>query len=221
MYSINNLYYSDTKKRYFDRSYNKSGLFDWEKRVIEKYYTHCKKILVVGAGGGREVLALRELGYDADGFECNPELVKCANDILESEGFPSDVKLVGRDGCPDAPKNYDGAIVGWSAYMLIQHSEERIVFLKKMRALMYDSSPILVSFFYRCGSERYFKAVAVISNVIRTILMRKRVEAGDDLVPNHVHYFTKNELELELNEGGFNMDFYSTVTYGHAVGLPA
>ena len=38
--------------------------------------------MVVGGGGGREVLALRRLGYEVDGFECDPGLVACANELL-------------------------------------------------------------------------------------------------------------------------------------------
>ena len=42
----------------------------------------CKRLLVAGAGGGREVLALYKSGYEVDGFECHPELVALANTML-------------------------------------------------------------------------------------------------------------------------------------------
>ena len=49
---INRSYYSCTKK-YKDFSYNKSGLWAWERAIIARYFRNCKRLLLIGAGGGR------------------------------------------------------------------------------------------------------------------------------------------------------------------------
>jgi hypothetical protein len=49
-------------------------------------------------------------------------------------------------------------------------------------------------------------------------LRREHLEVGDDLSPNYVHHFTQREIELELSESGFDLQFYSDRQYGHAVG---
>src|SRR6476620_9831721 len=48
--------------------WNRRGFFEWEKAALDRYFAGCKHLLVGGAGGGREVLALLRQGYDADGF---------------------------------------------------------------------------------------------------------------------------------------------------------
>src|SRR3974377_1134811 len=45
--------------QYFaSKEHNLSGLFDWEVPVIDRYFRRGSRILVAGAGAGREVLAL-------------------------------------------------------------------------------------------------------------------------------------------------------------------
>jgi len=160
-------------------------------------------------------------------------LVEYANKLLEKEGLVPDIQLVPRDMCPVSSKIYDGLIIGWGAYILIQGSEQRIAFLNKLRALTQEQSPILLSFFTRSGNERRFKVIAAIGKVIRLILRRGPVEVGDDLppyyvksgektknyIPYYVHYFTRDEIASELHEGGFELDFYCTEEYAHAVGI--
>src|SRR3990170_6445745 len=53
---IDQQYYND-ERMYHDEHYNRRGLFSWEREVIDTYFTSCKSILLIGAGGGREVLA--------------------------------------------------------------------------------------------------------------------------------------------------------------------
>jgi hypothetical protein len=59
--------------------HNLRGLFDWERKVAERYFRPGSRILVAAAGGGREVLALRRAGFQAQGFECNPVLLQAGS----------------------------------------------------------------------------------------------------------------------------------------------
>ena len=212
-------YYYDNQKMYQWDEYNRAGLWKWEKKLINEYFEKCKSLLVLGAGGGREVLALSKLGYEVDGCECNPQLVKFANELMEKEELTSRVKLVERDASLDNGKLYDGIIIGWGAYMLIQGRERRIALLKNLRNQMNENSPMLLSFFSQSGNSLYFKVVHKISNTMRWITGKNRLEFGDDLVPNFVHYFTREQIANELKEAGFELKMYCTEEYGHAVGI--
>ena len=68
--------------------------------MIARYFQNAKRLLLVGAGGGREVLALIRLGYEVHGVECNPELVRVANTLLEEQGLPPSVQFAPPDTCP-------------------------------------------------------------------------------------------------------------------------
>jgi hypothetical protein len=212
-------YYYHAAQQYRDESYNRSGLKDWEKLEVERFFGTCHRLMVVGAGGGREVLALLDLGFDVDGFECNPELAQCANSLLRKDDRPVVVGVVPRDDCPNTGGAYDGLIVGWGAYMLIQGSKRRTALLRQMRVQARPNAPLLVSFFCRPEGQRTFRIVAGIGTVLRRLLGRELVELGDGLAPNYVHYFTLDELRREFDAAGFRLVHYSTHPYGHAVGI--
>jgi hypothetical protein len=216
-HAIDQLFY-DQSAKYSQDAYNRQGLWKWEQEIISRYFAGCRRLLVGGAGGGREVLALSKLGYEVDGFECHPGLAQFANDLLQREGFGARVHRAERDQCPQLGEEYDGLVVGWGAYMLIAGRQRRIAFLKAMRAQAREGAPILVSFYDRAGSESRFKLIAAIGNVLRWLLRREPLDVGDDLAPNYVHYFTREQIAAELHEVGFDPVFYDTREYGHAVG---
>ena len=45
-------HYYDNQEKYLDEDYNRSGLFEWEKRAINDQFGECRRLLVAGAGGG-------------------------------------------------------------------------------------------------------------------------------------------------------------------------
>jgi hypothetical protein len=218
---INNVYYSKTS-RYKNPSYNKGGLWTWESAIIARYFCNRKRLLLIGAGGGREVIALRRLGYDVDGCECNSDLMRVANAFLEQEGLSPNIQFALPDSCPStkgACPPYDGLIVGWGAYMLIQGRDNRVDLLRKMRSHVNAGAPLLVSFFFRSPDARQFFVIKAAGNTLRRLLGRKNIELGDALEPEYVHYFTQEEITGELRDAGFTLEYYTEVPYGHAVGV--
>lgn len=216
LHKIDERYYSESPI-YFDDRYNLRGLTSWETEAVARHFQACRRLLLIGAGGGREVIALSRMGYRVDGAECHPGLVAYANQLLVAQGFTSQIYLVPRDGLPDTDGLYDGIIVGWSAYMLIQGRQHRVAFLRRLRAKARPDAPLLLSFFARQGSERRYRIIAALGNTLRRLRRREQLQLGDALEPNYVHYFTKPELEAELAQGGFALCDYSTRSYGHAV----
>lgn len=214
--AIDERYYS-SHARYQDNDYNRSGLWLWEDDMMARYFEGKKQLVLVGAGAGREVLALRRLGYDVQGFECNADLVKNANVMLEQEGFPPNVQVSPPDICPPSGQTFDGLIVGWGAYMLIQGRAKRIALLKSMREQGDTGAPLLVSFFVRRPDEQRYKIIAALGNFFRRLSGRDLIEVGDDLEPEYVHYFTEEELSKELTEAGFRLEYFADTPYGHAV----
>ena len=54
LHKIDRHYYNENKKTYCSDKYNRSGLRSWEKDVTDEYFKGCKRLLIVGAGGGRD-----------------------------------------------------------------------------------------------------------------------------------------------------------------------
>ena len=106
------LFYNE-KKHYTDDKYNQSGLYPWEKSVIEKHFKNAQEILLIAAGGGREVLALQNMGYDVDSYECNPKLIEYGNDLLRRNGIRKKIEYLPGSSVPERITEYDGIIIGW------------------------------------------------------------------------------------------------------------
>jgi hypothetical protein len=195
------------RRNYGEDEHNLRGLFDWEEEAVKRWFAGCRRLLVLGAGGGREVIALARMGYRVAGFECNRALVGAANDILGRHGLrdSASVAWLARDTAPDGAERFDGVIVGWSAYMLISGRQSRIRFLAGLHARVAAGGPLLISFFTRPGDSSRLRAISRVANAIRRLLRRPLVEVGDDLAPNYVHRFTAAEVEAELRDAGFRL----------------
>jgi hypothetical protein len=204
LHALDRLHYSRVSP-YHGEKHNLRGLFDWEREAVDRWFGGCQTLVVVGAGGGREVLALAGMGFEVDGFECNEGLVETAAALLTARGCDARVLPLDRDTAPSPSHRYDGLIAGWSAYMLIPGRAARVAFLQGMAALADAGAPLLLSFFTRAPEHRRYPLVARVANVLRRLRRSDRVEVGDDLVPNYVHRFTEDEIRGELDEGGFEM----------------
>jgi hypothetical protein len=217
--AVDERYYNE-HQLYHGDAHNLSGLNSWEDDVLERYFHQCRSILVGSAGGGREVIALQRRGFDADGFECHVGLVENANRLLASEeGLRPTVVHAARDECPQLDRRYDGVIVGWGGYMLIQTRSRRIEFLRALGRQLVPGAPLLVSFFYRDSVTAYLRVVAALGSSLRRLQRLDRIQVGDNLEPNFVHYFSRAEIASELEAAGFEMALFSTEGYAHAVGI--
>lgn len=203
LHRVDDVFYATGSGAYRTDEHNTRGLFPWEAEAVRAHFGGCRSLLVVGAGGGREVLALADLGFGVDGYECNPALVEYAAGLLARRACPGTVRLLPRDAAPAEGGPYDGIVVGWSAYMLIAGRERRIAFLRALRRLAGEGAPVLLSFWTRPGDSPRTRIVTAVGTPLRRLLRRAPPEPGDDLAPNFVHRFTGAEVAAELSEAGF------------------
>lgn len=207
LHEIDEAYYAQ-RPSYRSTEHNQRGLFDWEVHALASHFPATGVLRLVGAGGGREVLALLERGFAVEPFECNPALLESANLLLAAAGTGTRVSPVARDRAPEVSTACDGIIVGWSAYMLIGGRSQRIAFLHALRQSVAPGTPLLLSFFTREDAERRLRLVANVANAIRTLRRRAPVELGDDLATIFVHRFTEHEIRDELADAGFRLAAY-------------
>jgi len=98
-YQIDIEYY-EKSQLFTSESYNLSGLSGWEEQAVNAYFPVRGNVVVLGAGAGRESIALAERGYLVDGFECHPDLLRIGNEILETRGSGATLSPMPRDECP-------------------------------------------------------------------------------------------------------------------------
>jgi hypothetical protein len=200
---------------------NRRGFFDWEHAAVEQYFPAGAHVLVAGAGGGREILALRHAGHSAEGFECNRALVDASNAIFDQLGETRGITFCPPDQVPSGPSSYNGIIVGWTAYSHIATRERRVAFLRVLCQRAHPGSPMLISFFSRSGDSPYdVLAVRFASWIRRLVRGRKEpLEIGDHLNWSYSHWFTREQIESELREAGIRPVHLGNVGEGYAVGM--
>jgi hypothetical protein len=207
------LFYNQ-KKHYTDDKYNQSGLYHWEKAMIEKHFKDAKKILLIAAGGGRELIALHNMGFDVTSYECNTRLIVYGNELLLRNGIRKKIEYLPGSSVPELITEYDGIIIGWGAYSLINGRKKRLTFLDGLLPFLKKEAPLMISFLFTRSRTRHEKTIRMISNFFRTIMFRERTETGDMLVPDFIHYFTEEEIKKELIQSKFKVIDYSDSDYG-------
>jgi hypothetical protein len=215
--------------RHFDESqyfasaeHNQSGFFTWETPLLDRYFRRGSRILVAAAGAGREVLALRKAGFDADGFECSLPLVHAGEKIFDQLGESKPVTHCPPDTVPPGLPIYEGLIVGWGGYMHIPTKRRRIAFLQALRQRALPHSPLVVSFFLRMRHSNdivVYRTAAFLRFLLRGD--KELLDPGDRLEwSRYIHRFTREEVEGELTSAGFQVAHYSEEgVEGHAVGI--
>lgn len=217
LHVIDEQYYLD-ETYYRDPTFNQRGLEAWEQDVIDRFFRGRRRVAVIAAGGGREVIALERDGFEVVGYECNPWLAEQGNALLASLGYRSRIAAMPRDVWSPGDERFDGVIVGWASYMLIDSRAARIELLRSVRSCMPDDAPVLVSFFARTSDARYFRVVRRLASALRRLRGKSPTELGVTLRPNRVQYLALDEVARELEEGGFSPEHLSAEVYGHAVG---
>ena len=224
LHEIDTAYY-ERQGMYLDEGYNRSGLSDWEQSCVQSHFPAGGRVIVTGAGAGREVLALLNAGYDTWGYEVQSRFVDYGNTLLSNSGHERRLHVMARDVWPPAAESCDAVVVGWGSYMLIADRRARIRFLRGARSALPDGGPLLVSFFHMDrhidGLSPYLYRVARYANAVRCFVGGSSLLVGDALVPNYAHYFTRGQLEEELSLSGFALAHYGFDDYGHAVAVAA
>ena len=208
-------------QEYASAEHNQRGLFDWERVVVEQYFQPGSRILVAAAGAGREILALRQAGFQVEGFDCSPTLVQAGDALFDGLGERRGVTLCAAGQVPCGPALYQGLIVGWTGYTHIPTRRRRIAFLEGLRNRAMPGAPVLISFFPRDRSSQYENLNYWIARVSRFLFRgrKEEPEPGDHLGWCFSHTFTREEVEAELRAAGFRPAYYSELGEGHAVGI--
>lgn len=212
----------DATPRYADPSYNRSGLLAWEEAALAARFQGCESILLAACGGGREARALAERGLEVTAFDCNERLVEACRANLADVAAPSSVLLTLPDEAPPNLGPHDALVVGWGGYMHIPGRARRTAFLRACRASLRGGAPVLLSFFVRPESSRWFAWTRRIATVVRRLrFSAERVELGDALPGTFDHHFTEAEIREELVEAGFSLLTFHASPYPHAVARSA
>jgi 2-polyprenyl-3-methyl-5-hydroxy-6-metoxy-1,4-benzoquinol methylase len=142
---FNEIAYGQTHAYRPDTSDFRAYLFPWEEAVVrDSFPGPPARVLVGGAGGGREPLALAQLGFEVVAFDPAEPLIsalarQAPPNVAALQGAYEDMDMLFAEG-----ERFDAAIVGWGSFSHLRDDESRIGTLRSFARL--TDGPILVSF---------------------------------------------------------------------------
>ncbi len=107
----------DHSETYKQSAHQTVGWFDFEARAVREWFPRPPAhVLVAGCGAGRELIALRQAGFQATGSDPAALLVQAARNQLGAEVPLSVLSLQDLAANDVLPGPFDAVIVGWGAW---------------------------------------------------------------------------------------------------------
>ena len=185
------------------------GLEVWERRLYDAVLKPSDRILLVGCGAGRDLLALREMGYEVTGLDPTPELVDQARQNLGRRG----VTAIIREGfieTSDLEEPYDVVVLAGNCYSFLLTAASRIATLARIKAHLSPQGRVVIMY---TGTQRPPFAIHVARITSRLARTDWRPEPGDAFARDPVtrrllryeHMFTPGEVERECTKAGLRV----------------
>lgn len=190
------------------------GLFAWEQDFYAPHLKQTDRILVVGCGSGRDLLALLDLGFRAEGLEPVAALAEQARARLARRGLTATVHTADIVTAP-LTERLDVFILSWYCYSYIPQRSRRVALLAKLRERLVPEGRILISYILAEPPPRraLWRLAVLAARVSRSDW---RPEYGDVFVARHEigrihfeHRFTPAEIEGEAHAAGLRVAFHA------------
>jgi SAM-dependent methyltransferase len=183
------------------------GLFGWEERFYARCMTPGERVLVVGCGSGRDLLALLRLGYRADGLEPVGACVQLARARLAAAGLTARVH-VAEVTTATLTESYDVVLFSWFCYSYLPGRARRLAALHAVRRHLAPGGRIVVSYILALPGARTLP-VRLAQLTARLSRSDWRPEPGDVFLrradTGYIHYehrFRPDEIEAEMRQAG-------------------
>ena len=191
-----------------DREEILRGLFDWEHRVLDETLRPGDRVLIVGCGTGRELIALAARSHAVVGVDPSGRAVRLARTVIDEmrlnaevlEGFFEDVAF---------PGAFDAIIFSHRAYGLIPGSRFRVAALRKAAGLLTDRGRIILSYLNGRGMNPLLVRAARIGAVLGRSNLQ--IERGDEVHRGprgflFEHHFGPGECADEAVKAGLSVE---------------
>jgi 2-polyprenyl-3-methyl-5-hydroxy-6-metoxy-1,4-benzoquinol methylase len=187
-----------------------AGLTAAEACFYRRFLRAGDRILLVGCGSGRDLLALSAMGYEVTGLDAVADLVELARRHLRRRGMSAGV-AVGLIQTIELCGYYDAVIFSNGCYSLLQGSKVRVATLTRLAPHLSADGRVIVSYYpvHRRSRIGHWLACATAG----TASVDWRPEAGDvfsrdlrqpALIRYH-HAFEPSDVKQECEAAGFRV----------------
>jgi len=190
------------------------GLMGWEQDFYLRFLRPGDRILVVGCGTGRDLIALLDLGYRVEGLDVGPECVARAHLVLDKRGLVAPL-YAGAIETVELAGSFDVFIFSWFCYSYIPQSERRIGVLRRVKGHLNPGGRLLISYQVLPRVPRRLP-IRLAQLVARITGSDWHPEYGDLLLPSwrdrsfahYEHSFQPGAIEAEAQAAGLRVVFH-------------
>jgi len=175
-----------------------SYLENWEAEIFDRYHMVSGRTLVLGAGSGREAIALARKGMRVVGVDTNGDAVKMAQHLAQLAGVPAHFHQVDFLNLPYAASSFDYIVLSNIMYSSVAGASRRQAWLTELGRVLKSDGLMVISFV----SEQYPAGrLKTICNALNRILVKlpganTNYQPGDLLFGGHFFHAFQNEAEV-------------------------
>jgi SAM-dependent methyltransferase len=142
-----------------------AGLEVWERRLYGELLRPGDRILLVGCGAGRDLLALREQGYDVTGLDHAPEIIELARRHLERRGMTAPL-VCGFLEDARVEDTYDVIVFSGWCYSYVLGRDRRVAGLRYFKSRLAANGRIVITHTAAGRRSRWIPRLLRFSNVV-------------------------------------------------------
>ena len=193
---------------YAGKGVTEAGLYPCEKAMMDHLPLKSGRMLVLCVGGGREAMAMAQMGFEVTGVDHIPEILERARAKAAERGlrFEGQVQEMSRLDLP--VRAYDAAWLSAMMYSSIPTRARRIRMLRRVARALKPQGYFLCQFFCDPGAGGRRAGYMLRKAVAALSLGNTEYERGDTLLANtqFMHVFlSPDEARSEFVEGGFEV----------------
>ena len=187
-----------------------AGLAGFERDFYTRFLRPADRVLLVGSGAGRDLLALHRMGYDVTGVEQVSSLVTASRTLAERHGVSIPVSE-GRIQTVQLNGMFDAVIFSLGCYSYVQGHDARVAVLRRLGQHLGRVGRVLLSYHPRRGGSAIARRLTALSATLFRAGWTPEpgdVFSRDFMTPRvlrYQHEFEPRELVQEYADAGFQI----------------
>ena len=204
--------YEDVAAR-LPESWHKWTLEDWEETVLARHKMTSGTILVLGAGVGRESVALAQRGFVVVGLDINRNSLCVASQQTALNGLTPRFAQADFLAIPIGSVRVDYVFMSGIMYSAIPGRQQRQAWLKNLRSCLREEGLVVLNFLIgREMDTRMHWLIHRINRLLTTLPgTNQSYQLGDTCSQSHyLHAFVdEEEIRSELRDAGARVNHLS------------
>jgi len=184
-----------------------TGLVDWEKETVERFAARKGSFLVLGAGGGREAIALAKMGFRVVGIDSSPVMLEVGRQNAERWKVAVDFREGDFLSSDTGDEKFDYCLLSCVMYSSVPSSEMRVKMLRHIRNNLSDKGILIIHFLLR-PKNAPDKGKNIKLMVARLVRGNTGYRTGDSFSTalHFMRYFPDDgEVISEVSQAGFRV----------------